>query len=135
MHVLVCTKLVNLPSFFRPSRSGCIPAASSTFSWNCGSGTRSRSRKPITALAANGFWSGVSDIKDVLFTSTNPLLGETARSVAVAVLFSNSSTVVVHFGKVYIFIVPPIKVLYRQVPEFVARSGWRLRRGGRVPVL
>ena len=36
-------------------------------------------RRPISALAANSFWSGVSEIKDVL-TTGNPLLETNTRS-------------------------------------------------------
>ena len=39
-------------------------------------------RQPITALATQGFWNGVSDLKDVLSTPKNPLLlerNETAK--------------------------------------------------------
>ena len=36
-------------------------------------------RRPISALAANSFWSGVSEIKDVL-TTGNPLLESNTRS-------------------------------------------------------
>lgn len=47
--------------------SGCLPT-------NCtGNFTLDLRRRPISALAANSFWSGVSEIKDVL-TTGNPLL-------------------------------------------------------------
>ena len=33
-------------------------------------------RRPITALASKGFWNGVSELKDVLYTPKNPLSSE-----------------------------------------------------------
>ena len=37
---------------------------------NDGCNLGARSRKPITALAAQGFWNGVSDIKEIFFNSS-----------------------------------------------------------------
>lgn len=52
---------------------GCLTGC---FPWQGGAwteGDRSRNRRPITALASQGFWNGISDIKEV-FTPSNPLL-------------------------------------------------------------
>lgn len=48
-------------------QSGCLPALF------CGNFSLDVRRKPISVIAAKSFWTGVSDIKDVL-TPANPLL-------------------------------------------------------------
>eukprot|EP00095_Tigriopus_kingsejongensis_P000958 maker-scaffold83_size396513-snap-gene-0.15 protein:Tk00958 transcript:maker-scaffold83_size396513-snap-gene-0.15-mRNA-1 annotation:"conserved hypothetical protein" len=56
--------------------TGCFPSA--RIPWTGGEGQRGRNRKPITALASQGFWNGVSDIKEV-FAPSNPLLNTKAQ--------------------------------------------------------
>lgn len=56
----------------RSSSFDCLPSLTLN-SDNTALGN-ARCRQPITALVAKGFWNGVAEVKDALFTSANPLV-------------------------------------------------------------
>ena len=48
-------------------------------------------RKPITVLASNGFWNGVSDLKEVFTNSRNPLQSDRSETAKFYVKESSST--------------------------------------------